>query len=187
MLPHQCSQDSPRPVRRLLCCLILAAAVAGCAGTPKKGGIPWWPQGPGDDSGNVQRTANAEAARRADTPQSPSTQPANGHAQAVRYGDLLFVSGQLADDPTSLAIVGSDIQAQVGTAMDNVNRVLESHGLTMSNVLSVTLYLQNIDELPKVDEVYTSYFRRGMPARSVMSVGGLPKSSLVEISVIAGK
>jgi enamine deaminase RidA (YjgF/YER057c/UK114 family) len=57
----------------------------------------------------------------------------------------------------------------------------------MSNVLSVNLYLQDLDELPKADEVYASYFQRGLPARSVMRVSGLPNDSLVEISVIAGK
>jgi 2-iminobutanoate/2-iminopropanoate deaminase len=104
----------------------------------------------------------------------------------VRYGDLLFISGQIADDPSSLAMVGSDIRTQVRSAMDNLKGILENHGLTMSNVLSVTLYLQDIDELSQADEVYASYFRRGLPARSVMSVSGLPKGSLVEISAIAG-
>jgi reactive intermediate/imine deaminase len=105
----------------------------------------------------------------------------------VRYGDLFFVSGQIAEDPSSLAIVGSDIQTQIRTAMDNLKRILEDHGLTMSNVLSVNLYLQDIDELQEADEVYATYFRRGLPARSVMRVSGLPKGSLVEISAIAGK
>jgi 2-iminobutanoate/2-iminopropanoate deaminase len=122
----------------------------------------------------------------ADTPQLPSTLATKGQPQAVRYGDLLFVSGQIADDSSSLAIVGSDIQTQVRTAMDNLERILENHGLTLSNVLSVTLYLQDIDDLTKVDEVYASYFHRSLPARSVMRVSGLPKGSLVEISVIAG-
>lgn len=187
MLPHQRRLDSTRPISGILCCLILAAAFAGCADTPKRGGIPWWPQGPGDVSEDVLPTANVEAATRADTPQSPSKELVNGHAEAVRYGDLLFVSGQIADDPSTRAIVGSDIQAQVRTAMDNLKRILENHGLTMSNVLSVNLYLQDIDELPKADEVYASYFRRGLPARSVMRASELPKDSLVEISVIAGK
>lgn len=187
MSPDQRRLDSTRPIPGYLCCLILAAAVAGCAGTPKKAGFPWWLQGPGDNSGDVLRTATAEAVTHADTPHSPSKLSANSHAEAVRYGDLLFVSGQIAGDPPSLAIMESDIQGQVRAAMDNVNRILESHGLSMSNVLSVTLYLQDMDELPKADEVYASYFRHGLPARSVMSVGGLPKDSLVEISVIAGK
>ncbi|HSD68546.1 MAG TPA: RidA family protein [Woeseiaceae bacterium] len=132
-------------------------------------------------------TANVEAATRANTQQAPSKEPINRHAEAVRYGDLLFVSGQIADDPASLEIVASDLQTQVRTAMNNLKRILENHGLTMSNVLSVNLYLQDIDELPKADEVYASYFPRGLPARSVMRASGLPKDSLVEISVIAGE
>ena len=109
------------------------------------------------------------------------------HAEAVRYGDLLFVSGQIAEDPASLAIVGSDIQPQIRTAMNNIVRILESHGLTMDNILSVTLFMQDIDELPEVEAIYASYFRRSLPARSVVRVDGLPRGSLVEISVIAGR
>lgn len=118
---------------------------------------------------------------------SSFTQPAHRYAQAVRYGDLFFLSGQLADDPASLAIVGNDIETQVHSAMDDVVRILESHGLTSSNILSITLYLQDIDEQSKADTVVASYFRRSLPAHSVVHVKGLPKGSLVEVSVIAGK
>ena len=200
--------DSPRPVFRLLCAAILAAAVAGCAGTPQKSGFPWWPQGPGGASGEALRAAEAEpsnadymsessedkgagepslAATHTATVGSSSTQPANSHTHAVRYRDLLFVSGQIADDPASQVIVGSNIQTQVRAAMDNVVRILESHGLATSNILSVTMYMRDINELPKADAVYEPYFRRGLPARSVVRVNGLPKGSLIEISVIAGK
>ena len=187
MLPHQRRKNSTKPVSGLLCCLIFAAAVVGCADTPKRGGLPWWPQGPGVVSEDVLPTGNVAVTTDADIPKLPSTRGTNKSAQAVRYGDLLFVSGQIADDPSALPIAASDIQAQVRAAMDNVNRILESHGLTMSNVLSVNLYLQDLDELPKADEVYASYFQRGLPARSVMRVSGLPNDSLVEISVIAAK
>jgi 2-iminobutanoate/2-iminopropanoate deaminase len=208
MLYGRLKPDATRTVFRLFCGVVLAAAVAGCAGTPKKGGFPWWPQGSGSASQDMLSTANAEpsgtsqasglpSAHADESPQattravaapsaSPPPAPA-GHTDAVRYGDLLFVSGQIADDPASLAIVGSDIRTQVRTAMDNVARILESHGMAMSNVLSVTLYIQDLDELPKADAVYASYFRRSLPARSVVRVDGLPKGSLVEISVIAGR
>jgi 2-iminobutanoate/2-iminopropanoate deaminase len=105
----------------------------------------------------------------------------------VRYGDLVFVSGQIAADPSTHVVFENDIQTQVRTAMDNLRRVLETHDLTMSNVLSVTLYLQDIDELRTIDEIYASYFRRSLPARSVVRVNGMPNGSLVEISAIAGK
>jgi 2-iminobutanoate/2-iminopropanoate deaminase len=154
--------------------MILLGAVAGCAGTPEAMGLPWWSQAPG-------------AAIDADPAREPSTPPAPRYADAVRYGDLLFVSGQVADDPVSQAIVGSGIEAQTRTAMANVVRILESHGLAASNILSVTLYLQDLDELPSADAVYASYFRHSLPARSVVRVEGLPRDSLIEIAVIAGK
>lgn len=154
--------------------MVLLGAIAGCAGTPKAVELPWWPQAPGT-------AIDADAAR------MPSTPPARPYAEAARYGDLLFLSGQIAADPVSLAIVGSGIEAQMRTAMDNVVRILESHGLTAGNILSVTLYMQDVDELPSADAVYASYFRRSLPARSVVRVEGLPRDSLIEIAVIAGK
>jgi 2-iminobutanoate/2-iminopropanoate deaminase len=77
----------------------------------------------------------------------------------VRYGDLLFVSGQVVAD-SAMGNAGSDIEAQVRNVMDSVMRILESHGLAISNIVSVTLYMRD---------------------------DGLPNGSLVEIAVIAGK
>ena len=170
-------------VFRLLCGAILAAAIAGCAHTPKSKGIRWWPQGPGNTAEDVLRTSDAGPPGASHEAPSSLTQPAYRDAQAVRYGDLLFVSGQVAADPAS----AGDIEAQVRTAMDNVVRILESHGLAISNIVSITLYMQNIAELPRAEAVYESYFRRGLPARSVVGVDGLPNGSLVEIAAIAGK
>lgn len=187
MLFHQRRQNSTRLIPGLICSSILAAAGAGCADTPNRGGIPWWPQGPGDVAQDGRLTANVAVATDAESPRSPSTPAANPHPEAVRYGDLLFVSGQVADDPSSHAIVGSDIRTQARTAMDNLKRVLEIHGLTMSNVLSVTLYLLDVAELKTVDEIYATYFPRSLPALSVVLVSGMPNGGLVEVSAIAGK
>lgn len=189
MLHDRRGLDSARPFFRLLCSAIFATAVAGCAGTSGKMSLPWWTQGPGGGSGEALRPL-AEPPREAtqtDTVLSSSAQPANNQAQSVHYGHLVFVSGQIADDPVSLAIVGSDTQAQMRTAMDNLARILEGQGLTVSNILSVTLYMQDIDELPKADAVYATYFKGSLPARSVVRVDGLPKGSLIEIAAIAGK
>jgi 2-iminobutanoate/2-iminopropanoate deaminase len=158
-------------------------------------------------SKEVQRTVNAEpssmseasilpAAHADERPQTTthavgaaSSSPTHtaGYTEAVRYGDLLFVSGQIAEDPASQAIVGSNIQAQMRAAMDNVARVLDRNSMNMNNVLSVTLYMQDINDLVKADAVYANYFRRSLPARSVVRVDGLPGGSLVEVSVIAGR
>ena len=166
------------PLIRLLCGVLLAAAVGGCANTPGAKGILWWPQGPGDAPADALRAVSIEPAQ---------SHPASDFDNAVRYGDLLFVSAQSAEDPVSHAIVRANIQDQVRAAMDNVARILQSHGLAVSNVLSVTMYLQDIEDLPEADLVYESYFRRRLPARSVVHVDGLEKDSLVAISVIAGK
>jgi 2-iminobutanoate/2-iminopropanoate deaminase len=174
-------------ILRLLCGAILAAAIAGCANTPKSKGMPWWPQGPGNTTEDMLRTSNVEPTSASHEAQSSFTQPVHRGAQAVRYGDLLFVSGQVADGTATQGSAGSDVEAQVRAAMDNVVRILESHGLSISNIVSVTLYMQNIAELPRADAVYASYFRRGLPARSVVGVNGLPNGSLVQIAVIAGK
>jgi 2-iminobutanoate/2-iminopropanoate deaminase len=187
MLHIQRSRNAMSQVLRLLCGAILAAAIAGCANTPKSRGMPWWPQGPGNTAEDVVRTSDAEPPSVSHESQPPSTRPIARDAQAVRYGDLLFVSGQVADSPASEGSPGSDVEVQVRTAMDNVVRILESHGLSISNIVSVTLYMQNIAELPRADAVYASYFRRGLPARSVVAVNGLPHGSLVEIAVIAGR
>jgi 2-iminobutanoate/2-iminopropanoate deaminase len=172
---------------RLLCGAIVAAAIAGCANMPKSKGIPWWPQGPGNTAENALRASEVEPHNASQEPPSSSTESVHRDAQAVRYGDLLFVSGQISDGPPSRGSAGTDVEAQVRTAMDNVVSILESHGLSISNIVSVTLYMQNIAELPRADAVYASYFRRGLPVRSVVGVKGLPNGSLIEIAVIAGK
>jgi 2-iminobutanoate/2-iminopropanoate deaminase len=177
------------PLTRLLCGALLAAAVGGCANTPTAKGILWWPQGPGDAPADALRTVSIEPVQSTHdgTAHSASMHSASDFDNAVRYGDLLFVSAQTAEDPVSHVIVRANVQHQARAAMDNVARILQSHGLAVSNILSVTMYLQDIEDLPEADAVYRSYFPRSLPARSVVHVDGLEKGSLVAISVIAGK
>jgi 2-iminobutanoate/2-iminopropanoate deaminase len=189
----QRNPHATRTIRSLLCSVLLATAIAGCANSPKAMGIPWWPQGPGSTSEDLLRAAEAapssagQAATQAHYSRAPATPEAGSQTQSVRYGDLLFVSGQTADVPASVASGGGDIETQVRVAMDNVTRILERHGLAISNIVAVTLYMRDIDDLPKADAVYASYFPRSLPARSVVGVNTLPGGSLIEISVIAGK
>ena len=113
--------------------------------------------------------------------------PAGGYTQATRYGDLLFVSGQIALDPRSNQFVGEKIEEQTRQVMENIRAILESHRLTMANVVSVTVYLKDLGQFRGMDEVYEGYFRSALPARSVVEVARLPRGALVEISVIAGR
>lgn len=112
----------------------------------------------------------------------------NRYTQATRYGDLLFVSGQIAIDHVSGAFdANQDIQAQTLRTLQNIQLILENNRLTMANVVSVTVYLSNINHFATMDAVYQGFFKGTPPARSVVEVGHLPRGALVEISVIAGR
>jgi 2-iminobutanoate/2-iminopropanoate deaminase len=189
------------------------ALVTGCSPDMTVGGRPLiWKQGPGDDLETVEdragvvykrqeaqsapsspRTASAPPANRRPPPAAAQAAPATsaapgGYTQAARYGDLFFVSGQIAIDPRTGAFdAGANIEAQTTLAMENVRAILENNRLTMANVVSVTVYLNNITNIAAMDRVYETFFRGALPARSVVEVAKLPRGALVEISVVAGR
>ena len=105
----------------------------------------------------------------------------------MRYGDLLFVSGQIAMDLATTELRGTTIEEQTRQVMENVRAVLEAHRLTMANVVSTTVYLKDLSQFRGMDGVYETYFRTVLPARSVVEVARLPRGALVEISVVAGR
>ena len=110
------------------------------------------------------------------------------YTQASRYGDLLFVSGQIANDLRNGNFDnGQDIEAQTRRSLENVQAVLEANRLTMANIVSTTVYITNISRLSAMDAVYHDYFRGNPPARTVVEVSNLPRGALVEISVVAGR
>lgn len=110
------------------------------------------------------------------------------YTQATRYGDLLFLSGQIGIDPrTGDFAPEAPVEQQTRQALENIRTVLEVHGLTMANVVSVTLYVANINSLGTIDGVYTTFFKSTLPARSVVEVQRLPRSAQVEITVVAGR
>jgi len=114
--------------------------------------------------------------------------PASGYPQASRYGDLLFVSGQIPLDLRTMAVnVDGSIEEQTRIALENLRSVLEANRLTMANVVSTTVYLKNISDLGAVDSVYMRYFKNALPARSVVEVARLPRGALIEISAVAGR
>ena len=91
----------------------------------------------------------------------------NRYTQATRYGDLLFVSGQIAIDLRNGAFDSrQDVAAQTRAALENIRAILESHRLTMANVVSTTVYLSKISDLPTMDAAYREFFRGTPPARS---------------------
>ena len=112
----------------------------------------------------------------------------NRYTQATRYGDLLFVSGQIAIDQASGAFDASQsIEAQTRRVLQNIRAILEANRLTMANVVYATVYLSNIGYFAGMDKVYHGFFKGTPPARAVVEVGHLPRGALVEIAVIAGR
>ena len=110
------------------------------------------------------------------------------YSQAVRVGDLLFTSGQIALDPATGALVGGGIREQTKRVLDNLAAVLEEADLDMANVIKTTVFLKNMSDFSAMNEIYARYFApEGVvpPARSTVEVARLPKDALVEIDVIA--
>jgi 2-iminobutanoate/2-iminopropanoate deaminase len=111
----------------------------------------------------------------------------NRYTQATRYGDLLYLSGQIAIDLHSNQFEGGTAGDQTRRILENVRQLLDENRLTMANIVSVTLYLRKLSDLEEVDPIYESYFKTALPARSVVEVAALPRGAFVEISVVAGR
>ena len=107
------------------------------------------------------------------------------YSQAVRAGDLLFVSGQVPIDPATGALIEGDIAAQTHRVMRNLTAILEAAGASMDHVLRCTVYLADMNDFTAMNEVYGSYFAQPAPARATIQAVRLPKDARVEIDVIA--
>ena len=144
----------------------------------------------GDTPGGA-RERPATVAQAAPAAQGPSAQTSaaapGGYTQASRYGDLLFISGQIGMDPRTGTFEDASIEVQTQRALDNVRAILETNHLTMANIVSVTVYLSSLSNLVPMDRAYQPYFRQSLPARSVVEVAKLPRGALIEISAIAGR
>ena len=107
------------------------------------------------------------------------------YSQAVRAGDLLFLSGQIPLDPSTGQMVDGDIAAATRRVMDNLAAVLASAGLSFANVVRTTIYLADLGDFAKVNEVYGSYLSEPFPARATVQVARLPRDARVEIDAVA--
>jgi 2-iminobutanoate/2-iminopropanoate deaminase len=108
------------------------------------------------------------------------------YSQAVQFGNLLFVSGQIALDPQTGELVEGDIEAQTRCVLENIKAIIEGAGLTLQNVLKCSCFLNNMENFGKFNAVYDSYFKESLPARETVEVARLPKDVLVEVSAICG-
>lgn len=118
---------------------------------------------------------------------SSAPAPIGPYNQAIQYGDMLFVSGQIALDAASGELTTGDIQEETKKVMENLKAVLAEAGMDFSNIIKSSIFLMDMGQFAQVNEVYGSYFGDKPPARETVQVAGLPKGVNVEISVIAGK
>ena len=107
------------------------------------------------------------------------------YSQAVRAGNLLFLSGQLPLDPKTGTIVGEDIETQTKQVISNIKAVLEAGGLSLSNVVKTTVFMKDLQHFQKMNGVYKEFFTQDAPARSTFQVANLPMNALIEIESIA--
>lgn len=107
------------------------------------------------------------------------------YSQAIRAGSLLFVSGQIPIDPSTGALVDGDIAAQTHRVFANLQAILQAAGASFEHVVRATVYLADMDDFAKVNEVYGTYFSHPAPARATVQAARLPKDARVEIDVIA--
>ena len=116
---------------------------------------------------------------------SSAPAPIGPYSQAVKANGFLFLSGQIPLDPSSGEVVQGPIEAQTERVMENLKAVLGQAGLAPSDVVKTSIYLADMADFPRVNEVYGRYFGESKPARSTFQVAGLPKGVGVEIDAIA--
>jgi len=106
------------------------------------------------------------------------------YSQAVKSGNLIFVSGQVPVNPAT-GKIAEDIKAQTRQALDNLKAVLAAGGVTLANVMKTTVFMKNLDDFAVMNDIYKEYFPKDPPARSTIEVSRIPRGSSIEIEAIA--
>jgi 2-iminobutanoate/2-iminopropanoate deaminase len=118
------------------------------------------------------------------TPAAPNA--IGPYSQAIRSGNTVYVSGEIAIDPkTNQVMSNANIDDQTRRALDNIKAIVTAAGMTMDNVVSTTVYLTDINEFDRMNQVYASYFKTAPPARATVQVARLARDVKIEISAIA--
>ena len=107
------------------------------------------------------------------------------YSQAVKVGNLLFTSGMIPIDPATNTLVEGGIEVQAERALENVKALLEASGTSLDKVIKTVVFIKNMDDFAKVNEIYAKYFTENFPARSCVEVARLPKDVLIEMEAIA--
>ena len=117
------------------------------------------------------------------TPDAPEA--VGPYSQAIAVGNLLFCAGQIPLAPETGAVVPGDTAAQADQVLKNIGAVLHANGMSYANVVKTTVFLTDLADFAKMNEVYAKYFTAPYPARSTIQVAALPKGANVEIEAIA--
>ena len=123
---------------------------------------------------NIIKTENAPA-------------PIGPYNQAIKHNDTVYLSGQVAIDPTTGKMDNADLQTETHRVMKNMGAVLKAAGMDYANVVKCTIFILDMTRFSEVNEVYGSYFNSNFPARETVQVSALPAGAQVEISAIAVK
>ena len=107
------------------------------------------------------------------------------YSQAIRAGNLIFVSGQIPLDPSTGQLVVGDIAAQTEQVIKNLAAILEAAGSNLARVLKTTVYLRDLAEFGQMNDVYGKFFGERPPARATVQVSRLPRDAAVEIDLVA--
>ena len=111
--------------------------------------------------------------------------PIGPYSQAIRTGNMLFISGQICIDPATGNLKNKDLQEETHQVMHNLRSILQGAGMDFSQVVKTTIYLTDMNRFGEINEVYGKYFNHSFPARETVQVSALPKFVNVEISMIA--
>ena len=119
------------------------------------------------------------------TPKAPAA--IGPYSQAIEVNGLLFTSGVIPIVPSTGELVEGDIEAQAEQALGNLAALIEAAGAKIENTIKTTVFIKNMDDFTKVNEIYAKYFTTDFPARSCVEVARLPKDVLIEIEAIVEK
>ena len=114
-------------------------------------------------------------------------EPVGPYSQAIEYNGLLIASGQIAIDPTNGILRTESIKTELDQILKNIDALLQASKLKRSNILKCSIFLKNMNDFEKVNEIYANFFKKPYPARETVEVSNLPKNANIEISFIAGR
>ena len=107
------------------------------------------------------------------------------YSQAIRIGDFLYTSGQIALDPKSGKFLSGEIKEETEQTLRNISAILQADGLELENVIKTTVYLCDLNDFVQMNQIYEKYFSKNKPARACVQVAALPKGAKIEIDAIA--